>query len=206
MCLTVDKNIQIHFKAPESHIRNHAYYLWENAGQPPDKCFWEQAESECRYILGYKIVEKVLNRLRSPFFIFWKWQEGWNESDYGDSMKSYLEDIILNGFHVFLDPWVAHQIANNWDTSLVAIPPYEKHHLAKLYPTELAAIVKPLEVIVVHCYENDFLGAGNTFWTKDVPDIPENVISAVFRKVFVPKSEIERIFPGTVDNAKEKSK
>ena len=170
MCLYTDKSIQPHFLAPESHVRNHAYHLWENAGKPHDKCFWDDAEKECNYIIAYKVVLKgdsryggEHNTLISPIQGM-TWKQGWNESSRKPDEPHEPAALVFLGIHVFLDPWEAKQVSD-------AIP--ESH------------------VLTVHCYENDFIAAGtcSVNWkTYDGLEITTPVAykSAVFQKVFAP--------------------
>ena len=163
MCLNIDKDVKLHFLAPESHIRTHAYHLWENAGKP-NECFWYKAEAECHYILGYKIVIQSRSSIFSPIQRY-LWQAEWNVSNFNE--HSIIESVgfsfVFEGIHVYLDPWIA---------------------------TELSKLVPHAIVMCVHCYEDDFIAAGwsNSPW-QSTNIFLNKIPSAVFKKVFVPKTE-----------------
>ena len=178
MCLKIDpKNLNphnIHFLAPESHIRTHAYHLWEKAGCPHDGFFWGEAEKECDYIIAYKIVKTHFIRskppeveFRSPIVGGYYWKEGWNQSDrkYTHLIgEECLKGEINYGFHVYLDPYEAHKEASTHNT---------------MEFVEMA--------ISVHCHKNDFVAGGVYQGWFDSRK------AAVFTKVFVPPHTLEHL-------------
>jgi hypothetical protein len=182
MCLKIDSSVQVNFRAPESHIRTHAYHLWENTGKP-NKCFWDEAEKECNYVLGYKVV-RIVPAIEGAWQLgggpgkyvaspvrYYKWQDGWNDSGrkFGLLPSEAASKDVNSGFHVYLDPQDAHSDALklNLDT-----------------------------IIQVHCYQPDCVAVGYyyTWHHKEDRSVEgSRYKAAVFTKVFVPPHTIENI-------------
>ena len=130
MCLIV-QDIPIDFRAPEEHICNHAYFLWEKSGRP-DYNFWEKAEKECDYIVCYKVLVNDYTQYSSPIQKY-IWQEGWNFAKWTLVKPEIYHPTVAKGIHVFL---------NKEDAKIVA----------SRLPSGFW--------IPVHCYKNDFIAAG----------------------------------------------
>ena len=183
MCLEVhfpETDDTFNFQPPESHIRDHAYFLWEQAGKPTNKDFWAEAVEDCQYAVFYKVVINFAQTLFSPIILY-TWKQGWNESDRATQTPlswemDYSYGGLSAGIHVFTE----------------------------LEDAETAARVINGVVIPVHCYKKDFVAGGviNTpYWTVRISNDPEqkkytsdsrkvtknNAPSAVLMKVFVPE-------------------
>ena len=201
MCLRVNPNIHLNFVAPEQHIRTHAYHLWEKAGKPNECCFWDRAEKECDYVLGYKVVVRLKwkpdyepiiknnkekwkdldglwdtkeDKFSSPM-VAYIWKEGWNVSDrQGTQLNSdeINENMVYHGFHVYLDPFEAKQESIFHENSMV---------------------------IAVHCHKNDFVAAGDYHTFSN--STPRRC--AVFTKVFLRFPKAKEFFNDTCTNSSE---
>ena len=168
MCLNIRgfRFFEINFLAPESHIRTHAYHLWENAGRPHDRFFWHEAEKECDYILGYKVVHVTNNMVTSPIYAH-IWRDGWNDSGRESTQltKHEIEESsIFEGFHVYFDPEEAHQSCTK----------------------------SFIKIMQVHCHKNDFIASG-VYDNYDINSIRNSCKAAVFTKVFVPPHAIDSL-------------